>query len=155
MALTKLSHASMPTGSVLQVVTHYWNTEHNSGTLSDADITGSSFNFTPKFSNSKLVINCCVSLSYYKGTSAVDIGAMYYVRYGSTDIMKPTGNYQNYIDNSQNQATLQNLTVEISPSSTSEATIKLRGRPYSTDDYIRFNEGGKFYSTIQAMEIAG
>jgi hypothetical protein len=140
-------------GSIVQTVTHSWNTEFNYATLSDADITGSNFNFTPKFSNSKLVINYCVSLSFYDSNSAVNIGAMYYVRYGSTDIMKPTGNYQNYLQNSSNRATLQNLTVEISPSSTSEATIKLRGRAYDTDDVIRFNEQGKFYSTAQVYEI--
>jgi len=141
------------TGSIVQVITHSWNTEFNYATLSDADITGSNFNFTPKFSNSKLVINYCVSLSFYDSNSAVNIGAMYYIRYGSTDIMKPTGNYQNYLQNSSNRATLQNLTVEISPGSTSQATIKLRGRAYTTDDVIRFNEGGKFYSTAQVYEI--
>ena len=163
MALTKINyagqgvvpHAKMPSGTVLQTVTHSWNTQFDYGTLSDADVTGSNFDITPKFSNSKIIINYCVSLSYYDTQGGVDIGAMYYVRYGSTDINKPTGNYQNYIDNSSNLATIQNLTVEISPNSTSQATIKLRARPYSTHDTIRFNEGAKFYSTAQAMEIAG
>ena len=140
-------------GSIVQTVTHSWNTLFNHATLSLADVTGSSFNFTPKFSNSKIIINYCVSLSFYDSSSANDIGAMYYVQYGSTDVMKPTVNYQNYVANTSNVATLQNLTVEISPSSTSQASIKLRGQAYGTDDVIRFNEGERFYSTAQAYEI--
>jgi hypothetical protein len=59
MALTKLNHSSMPTGTVLQVIK---NDQHDSSvetTISSttyADVTGWSASITPKFANSMIKV---------------------------------------------------------------------------------------------------
>ena len=55
MALTKLNHSSMPTGSVLQVIKndqHDSSTETTINSTTYADVTGWSASITPKFANS-------------------------------------------------------------------------------------------------------
>jgi hypothetical protein len=57
MALTTLRHAAMPTGSVLQVVqTALTSAVTVSSPTSFSDISGLSVAITPKFSNSKVLI---------------------------------------------------------------------------------------------------
>ena len=155
MALTKLTSASMPTGSVLQVVSVENNT-NSSTTSTSFQSTSVTATITPSSTSSKILIICQLSLLQITGTGNGSHMEAQIQRGGSaigetidhgTRELAGTGNQDNV-------GTSAILTTLDSPSTTSATTytIFIRARNSAVTAEINHDDGG---SVITLMEIAG
>jgi len=87
MALTRLNHASMPSGSILQVKQTVMTARQTTTSTSELDITGASVSITPKFSNSKILINVAIPCI------ANDVGTIRSILYRGTTEITESGLY--------------------------------------------------------------
>jgi hypothetical protein len=154
--LSGMTSASMPTGSVLQVVqgTELESTITNSST-SFADMSISA-NITPISTSSKILVKITGLQQNARHSSSTTASVETQLLRGSTVIYRPaitTSEYQQLISigsaSSVDNWILQHYEWLDSPSSTSSLTYKLQGRMV-TGSYIRCRSGH-----ITLMEIAG
>lgn len=157
----KLASASMPIGSVLQVVSASKSDTFSTSSTSFTDITGLSLSITPKFTTSKILVFMAVQVS----TNGIDAPMVQMVR-NSTAIGigdargSRTRNTSQGIFSSNSVSSLTGITLD-SPSTTSATTYKLQTRIDSSTAYINTQSAtadgtyhGTNYSTIMVMEIA-
>jgi hypothetical protein len=140
---------TMPTGSVLQVVSVTNTTTASYSTTSWVD-TNLSLTITPSSASSK------IHLQYV--FQNIDLGpapsgcAFRFLR-DSTSLFTPTANYSEYTNQGSNHRTSSNIAID-SPSTTSSITYKVQIACYHTTG-VGINSGGNFKDTIIAMEIQG
>jgi hypothetical protein len=157
----KLASASMPIGSVLQVVSASKSDTFSTSSTSFTDITGLSLSITPKFTTSKILVFMAVQVS----TNGLDAPMVQIVR-NSTAIGigdargSRTRNTSQGIFSSNSVSSLTGITLD-SPSTTSATTYKLQTRIDSSTAYINTQSAtgdgtyhGTNYSTIMVMEVA-
>ncbi len=151
MALTKLNSSSMPTGSVLQVVSttgKFAATTTSSSFFSD--VTGVTLSITPKFTSSKIFIMYSM---YHKVITENHGGAFQLVR-NSTALNPPSGTNQSYI-NGADQVWGNTASHYLdSPSTTSATTYKIQIRS-NVNSSRTFGTQPDQYQTITAFEISG
>lgn len=178
MALTKLNHASMPSGSVLQVQSTHFTDRLDIN--SSGDTTLFSVSITPKFSTSKILVRISLCVTHRNHNSglircsrAISGGATTQIGGGVADSTRIVGVWMNIRkahigDNSgtldvYSYHTYSNEHLD-SPSTTSAITYNVQGRSTSgganlylnrtdaTNDAQYNSHGG---SVITATEIAG
>ena len=157
---TTANTVQMPSGSVVQTVIHDFQDETINTSNSDADFSGSSFNFTPKFSSSLLIISYNVHVQTNIDNADGNGGTIHIVHDGSN--VSAAGAdfeiYQRaYTGGSHNFYQRFAREVSVSAGSTTARVIKLAGRPNNTSNNgrIRVNAGGNlFNSSIKVQEIA-
>ena len=152
MGLIRLESSSLPSGSVLQVVT---------GTLTSTSITttgrgivdtGLSVNITPSSNTSKIY----VTTSFNGGGDTNGNGGVFYLFRDSTKIMTQGGDYTSAGGSSFGGHALIMLDA---PNTTSQITYKVRFENQTDTFTARFNTDYGYVTgevaTITAMEIAG
>jgi hypothetical protein len=150
--------ATLPTGSVLQVVTGSYNVEvsNSSGTLADTNLTAS---ITPLFSTSKIlcIVNMC-GVAKAAGNTQTNIG-LYLLRGASTIIQfEYTACYTN--TSLELRGGSVSTTYLDSPATTSNTTYKVQfnSNGGSGTGYVQRGSNGAggstSTSTITLMEIA-
>ena len=155
--LSGLTSASMPTGSVLQVLSTFKNDTFTSSSTSFVDITGLSVAITPSSTASKIL----VTVSFLSGATGGNSPRFNLVR-NSTNIAQPSGGstpstlHLNTTTN--NQPRVGSIVFLDSPSTTSAITYKLQGRTDGNSFVINRrgdNADNTSISTITVLEIAG
>jgi len=172
-ALTDITSAGLPSGSVLQVVSNVDNTQNgytNSASQGWQDIAGMSVTLTPKSSSSKLLITASISCGHH------DWGVMFRVLQdgnttnllGTTGDSRPSGTFGavGYVSNDDEMST-GSFSGIINAGTTSATTIKIQGAQRSAtggsgwsvnraDDSATNNSSRvTACSSIIVMEIAG
>ena len=145
-------------GAVIQFVSHRWNDLTDTTSASYVDLTGSSFNFTPKLASSKLYIQASCSMTLTRSTNAHYSSIK--IVHGGTDIEAPGDRFEvgmsatgitafetyqrvyknGYVDAGNTNARAIKLQVALNATASSAQT--------------RFNVNNYFYSYIDVMEIA-
>ena len=157
---TTAGTVAMPSCFVVQTVIHDFQNETINTSNSDADFAGSSFNFTPKFSSSLLIIsynvqvqtnidsadgNGCTIHIVHDGSNVSAAGADFEVYQRAT-----SGGFHNFYQRFARE-------VSVGAGSTTARVIKLAGRPNltSSNGRLRVNAGGNLYnSSIKVQEIS-
>ena len=145
-------------GHVVQVAHHQWSTATISTSTSLADVSGSSFSFTPKQASSKIWIMADVSITNTRtssntfGTFEINVDGS--VVKGAGDAFELGATFGG--STSANIYQRAAKTVFIDATNTNAKTIKLQ---IITDDnsssgQIRVNVNSQFYSNITVMEVA-
>ena len=151
--LSGMTTASMPTGSVIQVVS----------TSSTATVTTSSqtfvnlltLNITPQFNNSKILIQYNSSLGY-QNTASLAFYTHVTITRDTTNLGHATKGFSgNYIHSASydDYGISHNCHHLDSPSTTSQITYKIQGRVGSASVVAAFGLAG--YDSVTLMEIAG
>jgi len=146
-------------GHVVQTQVHSWTTATTNTSSSFADVTGSSFSFTPKFATSDLMLHSSVSYNVYSGSSYSYAGGI--VRF-NIDGSTPDYNGQAYeiyfegngLSAGMNAHNRVNKTIKIAASNTNAKTIKLECVKYANTTGIIISGGTYYTSTILVQEIA-
>ena len=146
-------------GHVIQTQVHSWTTTTTNTSSSFADVTGSSFSFTPKFATSDLMLHSSVSYNVYSGNGYSYAGGM--VRF-NIDGSTPDYNGQAYeiyfeghgLSAGMNAHNRVNKTIKIAASNTNAKTIKLECLKYGNTTGIIISGGAYYTSTILVQEIA-
>lgn len=154
-----ISLASLPVGSVVQVVTGTTSTQVTGTSTTYVD-TGLSASITPNSSTNKILVLVSQQATWAGGSNAG--GGIKLVR-GSTDVYLPatdsTGPYEIYLANSGTGNQLfhrYNLIYLDSPATTSSTTYKTQVRSYNNTHTYYINQYGgvtSSTSTITLMEI--
>ena len=148
--LSGMTGASMPTGSVLQVVS---DTHQGQLTLSTAGAwvdTGLSLTITPSSTSSKIHIQYTFPNIYFATGGA---GVSFRIMRGSTSVFTPGIIYERYSGQTGMHLGYANIAID-SPSSTSAVTYKIQAAQYNST-VVRVNDNGGTKDTLIAMEIAG
>ena len=150
--LSGLASASMPTGSVLQVVENVYSTAVSSGTTSMVD-TGLTATITPSSTSSKILVMVNQPLHISTDTtSSRDIA--FNICRGSTEILAGTGEARNDSSSTQRYPAYNSLKKLDSPNTTSATTYKTQFKLNAQQsDIFAQQHGGS--STMILMEIAG
>lgn len=151
-------HVLSQSGAVIQFVSHRWNDLTDTTSASYVDLTGSSFNFTPKLATSKLYIQASCSMTLTR-SDAAHYSAFKIVHDG-TDIEAPGDRFE--IGMSATGVSALNIyqrvhkTGYVDASNTNARAIKLQVALNATTNsaQTRFNVNNYFYSYIDVMEIA-
>lgn len=155
---TTAGTVAMPSGFVVQTVIHDFNDETINTSNSDADFAGSSFNFTPKFSSSLLIISYNV-----QAQTQIDVadgnGCTIHIVHNGSNVSAAGADFELY--QRANSGGPHNFysrfarEVSVSAGSTSSRVIKLAGRPnlISSNGRLRVNAGNLFNSSIKVQEI--
>ena len=148
---------AMPAGMIVQTAFHKFTTATTLNSDSDADIGGSSFTFTPKFSSSLLILSCSVSVNMYRGN--INQGCTINFNVDGSNIDYPSDDYELYDSvpsGSVNVYVRMNKEVSMDASNTNTKTVKLTGRPYATGNsgVAVINSSSYFTSSIKIEEIA-
>ena len=158
--VTSSGTVQMPAGMVVQTVIHDFQDETINSSNSDADFSGSSFNFTPKFSSSLLIISYNVQVQT-DIQSADGQGCTIHIVHDGSNVSPAGGDFEiyqrAYSGGNHNFYSRFAREVSVSAGNTSARVIKLAGRPNLTTDSgrIRVNAGGNlFNSSIKVQEIA-
>ena len=150
-ALTNITSAGLPSGTVLQVVTATTGTQATVTGQSTTD-TGLQVSITPSSTSNKVF----VTTSFNGGGDSAGSGAFFYLFRDSTVLMGQGGDYTSSGGASYSSHALTYLD---SPSTTSSVTYKLRYLNQSASGVTRFNTDYSNVSgelaTITVMEIAG
>ena len=155
MALTKLNSSSMPTGSVLQVVSADSSTQENTASSSYVASSGVTLSITPLFTSSKILTICSPSLRVYEATGSNANMRFALSRDGGSNFL-----YQAILRNYDygNSGTLTDISISQtfldSPSSTSTLTYTMYVKLVDGDQ-VEINPDGNNKSTLTLMEIAG
>ena len=150
--LSGMTSASMPTGSVLQVVENVYSTAVQSGTQSMVD-TGLTATITPSSTSSKILVMVNQPLTVSTDTSTSRDIAFSICR-GSTEILAGTGDAKADSGTTHRYPAYNNLKKLDSPNTTSAVTYKTRFKVNAGScDVFAQQHGGS--STMILMEIAG
>ena len=161
MALTKLNHSSMPTDSVLRVLSTTKTDSFISSSTGYTDVTGLSLAITPFSTSSKILVICYLGavsnnnqysgFRFVRGSTSIGIGTDGSTYNDSFSFYSGTGNTSEFYPMS-----MQFLD---SPSTTSETTYKLQ---FKTSGAINSHVNKRYddaafgtASTFTLMEIAG
>jgi len=156
---TTAGTVAMPSNYIVQKKVHAWTTETSSTSSSHVDITGSSFSFTPLFSNSVLHIRFDVQCNIYRESASGQGMALKLNADGTNVANAPQYNYEMYMRNfsggTHDLYIPYSKEYTLTVTNTNAKTIKLTGAVYGTGDNGRFrvNGGGYFQSTISVLEV--
>ena len=146
-------------GQVIQKVHHTWSSTTTNTTTSFADVTGSSFSFTPKLSTSRLFITAHYHFNAYSN-SEYYAGGMVRIVHDGTALDYISQQYEGYYqqpssgDDTPNIHIRQSKCITVAASNTNARTIKLQMAKYATGTYaVRFNQASAYYSTIVIDEV--
>ena len=145
-------------GAVIQFVSHRWNDLTNTTSATYVDLTGSSFNFTPKLASSKLYIQASCSMTLTRSTNAHYSSIK--IVHGGTDVEAPGDRFEVGMSVTGASAfeTYQRVykNCYVDASNTNARAIKLQVALNATANsaQTRFNVNNYFYSYIDVMEIA-
>ena len=155
--LSGMTSASMPTGSVLQVVTTQYTT---ATTWSATTLTahGASATITPSSTSSKILITVNVHHETY-GVGGQDPGLGFAYKRGSTNIWETATAYAYYFYPGASERHEERGWTSLpqyldSPSTTSATTYALWARKYNSTHGTVFQSSGH-PTTITLMEVAG
>ena len=146
-------------GQVIQKVHHTWSSTTTNTTTTFADVTGSSFSFTPKLSTSRLFITAHYQFNAYS-SSEYYAGGMVRILHDGTALDYISQQYEGYYqqpssgDDTPNIHMRQSKCITVVSGSTNARIIKLQMAKYGTGTYAaRFNQAGVYYSTIVVDEV--
>jgi len=160
-ATGKLASASMPVGSILQVVSASKSDTFSTTSRSFTDITGLTLSITPKFTTSKILVFMAVQVA----SDSADAAMVQIVRNSTAIAIGDTRgsrirNTSQATFGSNSVNSLTGITLD-SPSTTSATTYKLQIRNDSGTSLVNTQSGtgdgsyhGTNYSTIMVMEVA-
>ena len=147
--LSGMTSASVPSGSVLQVIVGTDNTELTLATTTYTD-TGLSATITPSATNSKILVMWSQQASMDNNDSGMGIKMLR----GSTGLYASANQYDLYIGSNGAGARLRgSWTYLDSPSTTSAITYKVQARAYLSRTIRLNNENNGTQITL--MEIKG
>ena len=155
-ALTNVTSAGLPSGTVLQVKQVKLSSVFESGSTSFVD-TGLSVTITPSSTNSKILVSYHLT-PFHTGTT---FQGEYKVLRGSTDPASISGGRMWSSDGYYSSATVESTTCQYldSPSSTSALTYKIQFRTRHSGGTVRlgrdWNNDDAGINSITVMEIAG
>jgi hypothetical protein len=155
-----LPHASLPTGSVLQVVLGTTNTSVTNTTTTYAD-TNLTATITPRFTTSKILISIVQVMYLYDTSSAIDGGAGLIIQRNSSTIYTPAANRDLLSFYAPTGLTRFDIGTNMplqyldSPASISALTYKTQAALATAGAGASVICNGSGYSTITLMEIAG
>ena len=168
MAITRLIHNSLPSGSILQVHQASSSTNVENSSNAYVDLTGVSQAITPSSTSNKVLIH--FSIQFNINTASInndDSWGGFRLLRDSTTIFNPIsdssgnrpfeiGMSQQGVNSSRQLRNRFNFTFLDSPSSTSSLTYKVQSRNYQTHS-IKVNEASNQNGTsfIQVMEVKG
>ena len=146
-----------PAGSVVQVQNAYSNSQVISSTAGAA-IDGVSLSFTPKYNNSKLLIQARIPIKVYNTTADNDGWCSVRIVNSTSAIEpEPNNNYEFGANFGQsgwadwrNVAFIQ---AYHTVTSTNADTYKVQAKLYNANDTLTVNENSLYYSSITIMEI--
>ena len=146
-----------PEGSVVQVQNTYSNSQVISSTAGAA-IDGVSLSFTPKYNNSKLLIQARIPIKVYNTTADNDGWCSVRIVNSTSAIEpEPNNNYEFGANFGQsgwadwrNVAFIQ---AYHTVTSTNADTYKVQAKLYNANDTLTVNENSLYYSSITIMEI--
>ena len=148
--LTGMTHASMPSGSVLQVV--QGTCEADTGTSSTSWQATTLFaTITPSSTSSKILVTCHTTMYMPdNGTGAITVFR------DSTEVTgEPNGLRRGWVNGTRGVFTISGEVLD-SPSSTSTITYKIYLKSLDASYSVNVPDGGQSeYSSITLMEIAG
>ena len=146
-------------GQVIQKVHHTWSSTTTNTTTTFADVTGSSFSFTPKLSTSRLFITAHYHFNAYSN-SEYYAGGMVRIVHDGTALDYISQQYEGYYqqpnngDDTPNIHMRQSKCITVASGSTNARTIKLQMAKYGTGTFAaRFNQASVYYSTIVIDEV--
>jgi len=145
-------------GHVIQFASHRWNDQTSTTSASYVDVTGSSFNFTPKLATSKLYIQASCSMTLTRSDDAHY--SAFKIVHDGTDIEVPGDRFE--VGMSATGTTALNIyqrvhkTGYVNATNANARAIKLQVALNATTNsaQTRFNVNNYFYSYIDVMEIA-
>ena len=140
---------SFPAGYIVQCAVHKWTTEMNTTSGSFVDVNCSSFNFTPRYSTSLLLLQTHCFVRHDSGSSTG--GALRFHWNGA--IAHDPATYMTYDDGTGNRYRGLSVQASVTAGTTSAATIKLQSVRYNAGNFW-VNWGGNYESAINVMEIA-
>ena len=147
--LSGMTGVSMPTGSVLQVVTGTTTTEQVS-TATDWVDTNLSLSITPSATSSKIQIHYLFTSVYL---TAANTGCSFRILRDTTSLFTPGHGYA--IFNSAGVGYWQYGDIYLdSPSTTSSVTYKIQVKNYNANA-IEISDGSLYNNTIILTEIVG
>ena len=148
-------------GHVVQTVTHQWTSAHTQTSTSFADVSGSSFSFTPKFATSKLVLTSFTEENVYAAATSSYAGGMVRFMIDTTaQADYSNGNdYQLYVEatgaTTINSHLRQSKCIVVNATNTNARTIKLQARIYDNNTTrLAVNYANAYLSIITVQEIA-
>jgi len=148
--LSGMTGASMPTGSVLQVVS---DTNQTELVLSSANTwvdTGLSLTITPSTTSSKIHLQYTFPNIYFQFSGG---GVAFRILRGSTSLFTPSILYEHYSSQTGMHMGYANIALD-SPSTTSAITYKVQAAQYESA-VVQINDASGTRDTLIAMEIAG
>jgi len=151
--LSGLTSASMPTGSVLQVVRYVSTNNQVSSTSSSYVASGESITITPSSTSSKILLIAVWGAMVYDHNSADAEGEYKIVGTANGDLMEHRYSSYDYGNSGSIQASTQNMTLLDYPNSTSAQTYSIYMR-LATGTNIRMSQSDKKTQMI-AIEIKG
>lgn len=145
-------------GHVVQVQNAYSNTQVISSTAGAA-IDGVSLSFTPKYNNSKLLIQARIPIKVYNTTADNDGWCSIRI-VNSTSAIEPEPNNNYEFGANFGQSGWADwrhvgfIQAYHTVTSTNADTYKVQAKLYNANDTLTVNENSLYYSSITIMEIA-
>lgn len=157
MALTRVNSQLFDAGSVIQVARQEWTTETYLSSPNNTyyDVNASSFTFTPKRANSKLLVMCDVSLEWQ--TSAGNQGgATYRLMRDGVAQSGPAIAHEHYSSLTGADMYMRSAkSIWMNANAATSTTFKLQLTGYqSTTTAVYINRAAFFTSAINVFEIA-
>jgi hypothetical protein len=145
-------------GSVIQVQNTYSNSTVSTSTAGAA-IDGVSLSFTPKFNNSKLLIQARIPVKVYNTGNTGDGWCSIRIVNSTAPIEpEPNQNYEfgaNFGNTSwADWRHVGFIQVYHTVTSTNADTYKVQAKLYNANDTLTVNESGNYFSSMTIMEIA-
>lgn len=157
MALTRVHSQLLDAGSVIQVVRQEWTTETflSSPNNTYYDVNASSFTFTPKRANSKILLMCDVSLEWQTSGGNAG-GAAYRVMRDGVAQNPPALVHEHYSSLTGADMYMRSAkSIWMNANATTSTTFKLQLSGYqSTTTSVYINRAANFMSAINVFEIA-
>jgi|13_taG_2_1085334.scaffolds.fasta_scaffold43777_2 hypothetical protein len=145
-------------GGVVQVQNTYSNTQAAT-TSAGVAIDGASLSFTPKYNNSKLLIQARIPIKVYNTNNTSDGWCSIRIVNSTSAIEpEPNNNYEfgaNYGNTSwADWRHVGFIQAYHTVTSTNADTYKVQAKLYNANETLTVNEGGLYFSSITIMEIA-
>ena len=145
-------------GMVIQTQNTYSNTQAIT-TSAGAALDGASLSFTPKYNNSKLLIQARIPIKVYNTNNTSDGWCSIRIVNSTSAIEpEPNNNYEfgaNYGNTSwADWRHVGFIQAYHTVTSTSADTYKVQAKLYNANETLTVNEGGLYFSSITIMEIA-
>jgi hypothetical protein len=138
-------------GQILKTHLHQWTDTTTITTTTLTDVTGSSFNYTPDSSSSKLFIQ--YTYHWYRASSSNGSGLEVVLNINGSS-QNTVNAFEHYIGGLTSTFYSRGHKIDTyTNTATTAIPIKLQFRGYDTTDRVDINQGG-FISSIYVQEIA-